>query len=375
MSERVLLQGNEALARGAALAGCDAFFGYPITPANEVCEWFAEEYVAGRVKLFIQSPSETASINLLYGAAAIGVRAMTATSGPGWGLMQETISHAAAARLPIVIVQVQRGAPGQGTIRHGQLDYLSATRGGGQGGYKTIVIAPYSVQENCDLVQLAFHLADKHRNPAVVLSDAVIGQMVEPVEIRLLDFGPLPSKEEWALTGTRHRKDGTRRHIFSGPGTIPSLDMRPQVLDYVQQMEMLDKKWQEIAASEVRCENYHVDDARVVLVAIGYTARVAKEAVHLCRAQGLAVGLIRPITVWPFPYEVIKEKATQGCDFLVVEDNLGQMLEDVKLAVEGRAKIHFVGLLSRHARMGEGVILPGKVVDEIKKILGGQVGG
>lgn len=374
MAEGLLLQGNEALARGAAIAGCDAFFGYPITPANEVCEWFAQEYDAGRVKLFIQSPSETATINMLYGAAAIGARVLTSTSGPGWGLMQETISHCAEAQLPIVIAQVQRGAPGQGTIRHGQLDYLSATRGGGQGGYKTIVLAPDSVQENCDLVQLAFYLADKYRNPAVVLTDAVIGQMLEPVEIRRLDFGPLEDKEEWILKGVRHRKDGTRRHIICA-GNIPSPDTRPQIMDYLGQMEILDKKWRDIEASEVRYESYYAEDAKLILVAIGYTARVAKEAVHLSRAQGLAAGLIRPITVWPFPYQAIREKASQGCDFLVVEDNLGQMLEDVKLAVEGRAKIHFIGLLARHARTGEGVILPGRVFSEVKKILGGESGG
>lgn len=201
-----------------------------------------------------------------------------------------------------------------------------------------------------------------------------MGAEVTKIQLRRLDFGPLEDKEDWVLKGVRHRKDGTRRHIICA-GNMPSPDTRPQIMDYLEQMEILDKKWRDIEASEVRYESYYAEDAKLILVAIGYTARVAKEAVHLSRAQGLAAGLIRPITVWPFPYQAIREKASQGCDFLVVEDNPGQMLEDVKLAVEGQAKIHFIGLLARHARTGEGVILPGRVFSEVKKILGGESGG
>ncbi|MFQ5827324.1 MAG: 3-methyl-2-oxobutanoate dehydrogenase subunit beta, partial [Dehalococcoidia bacterium] len=191
VAERILVQGNEAVGLGAVAAGCTGFFGYPITPQNEITEWFARE-MPKRGGVFVQPQSETGSINMLYGGAATGLRVMTSTSSPGWGLMQEGMSCLANAELPCVVVLVQRAGPGQGTTRTAQTDYLSATRGGGQGGYKTIVLAPASVQENCDLVQLAFHLADKYRNPVVVLTDAVIGQMAEPLETRTLDFGPLP---------------------------------------------------------------------------------------------------------------------------------------------------------------------------------------
>lgn len=361
MSERILVQGNEAVGWGAISAGCKGFFGYPITPQNEITEWFARE-LPKRGGVFLQSQSETGSINMLYGAAATGMRVITSTSSPGWGLMQETMSHAANAELPFVVVLVQRAGPGQGTTRQGQMDYLSVTRGGGQGGYKNIVLAPASVQENCDLVQLAFHLADKYRNPVVVLTDAIIGQMAEPLEIRSLDFGPLPEKE-WAIVGKGYRKDGKRRVVSCGQGQVP---IEPYT-NFMLLLQALDRKYNEMQ-KEVRFEDYLTDDARLVLIAYGYTARVSKEAVIRARREGLKVGLLRPITLWPFPYGKIKDLALKGKSFLTVEDSLGQLIDDVRLGVDGKAEVHFLGALARHMPTDAGMILPGRVLEEIKRV-------
>ncbi|MEK7847561.1 MAG: 3-methyl-2-oxobutanoate dehydrogenase subunit VorB [Chloroflexota bacterium] len=364
MAERMLIQGNEAIGYGAVSAGCVTFFGYPITPQNEVTEWFARE-MPKREGVFIQPHSESGSINMLYGGAATGLRCLTSTSSPGWGLMQETMSHMANAELPAVIVLVQRGGPGQGTTQHAQMDYLSATRCGGPGGYKNIVLAPASVAENCDFVQLAFHLADKYRNPVVVLTDAIIGQMAEPVEIRSLDFGPLPPKD-WAIGGKGRRPDRKRRFIQCGQGQI-SAEPYPNYLTFIRALDAKIRRMQ----SEVRFESYLMDDARLVVVAYGYVARVAKEAVNLARREGLRVGLLRPITVWPFPYEPLRARAEAGAVFLAVEDSLGQLVEDVRLGVDGRAPIHFLGMLERHDPTGAGMLLPGRLLQEIKKIYSG----
>lgn len=366
MAERILVQGNEAVGWGALSAGCLTFFGYPITPQNEITEWFARELPA-RNGVFLQSHSEVSSINLLYGAAAVGVRVMTSTSSPGWALMQETMSHLANAQLPCVVVLVQRGGPGQGTTRHAQMDYLSATRGGGQGGYKTIVLAPASVQENCDLVQLAFHLSDKYRNPAVVLTDAIIGQMAEPLEVRGLEFGSLPAKD-WAIGGKGHRPDRQRRLLTCAQG-LQAVAPYPDYLSFIRALDEKNKQMQQ----EVRWENYQTQDAALVVVAYGYAARVAKEAINLARRQGLRVGLLRPITAWPFPYQALKELAARGARFLVVEDSLGQLVEDVRLGVEGRAPVHFLGMLARHMPTDGGMLLPGRVLQEIRQVYGQPV--
>ena len=362
MGERVFAQGNEAVGWGALMAGCDAFFGYPITPQNETTEWFAREFPK-RGRIFVQSQSETGSINMLYGAAAAGVRCMTSTSSPGWGLMQEGMSHIAAADLPCVVVLVQRGGPGAGTTRHAQTDYLSVTRCGGQGGYKNIVPAPASAQETHDLMQLAFYLADKYRNPVVLLTDGIMGQVREPVELSTIDFGPLPEKG-WALRGRDNQKDKGRRFVHSAVGLIPTA----MGLSYNSWLEHADKKYREMA-SEVRYETYQDEDARVLLVAYGYPARVCTEAVDMARAQGLKVGLIRPITLWPFPYQVIKQKANLGCKFLVVEDSLGQMIEDVRMGVEGQAEVHLLGILARHLPHDGGMLMPNRVVEEVRRLL------
>jgi len=359
MGEKIFVEGNEAIGWGAIAAGCLHFFGYPITPQNEITEFFARE-LPKRGGCFVQSEAEFASIALLYGGASTGVRAMTSTASPGWSLMQEGISCMVNAELPCVIVDVQRGGPGQGTVTHSQMDYLSATRGGGHGGYKTIVLAPHSVQESHDLMQLAFCLADKYRNPVVVLSDGVLGRTMESLEMKTLEFGPLPRKD-WAVKGTAE-KAGVRSAVICAQGTT---DWPP----YVTMLERFGKKWDQMRDNEVRYEAYQADDAVLLLVAFGYVARSCKEAVNMARSQGLKVGLLRPITMWPFPYEVIRNRALEGVKFLVVEDNLGQMVDDVRLGVEGKAEVHFLGALARHVPTSLGMIMPETVLEEVERLL------
>ncbi len=363
MPETLFVQGNESLCMGAMEADCHAFFGYPITPQNEITEWFARE-LPKRGKVFVQTQCETGAINMLYGGAATGVRCITSTSGPGWALMQETMSHLANAELPCVIVLVMRGGPGQGTTRHSQMDYTSVTRGGGQGGYKNIVLAPWSAQELHDFAQLAFHLADKYRNPVIIASDAILGQMAEPIEPKKLDFGPLPSKDNWIVKGTAYRPDATMRAVICGNGTSPSPDY-PTYIDFV---EALGKKFKTIREEEVRFETYFVDDANLIVVAFGSTARTSHEAVRMARQQGLKVGLLRPISLFPFCYDRIRELAKSGKKFLVVEDNLGQMIEDVEKGVAERQPVHFLGMLARHSKREQGMIFPDRILEEIKKV-------
>ena len=355
--------GNEAVGWGALQANCEAFFGYPITPQNETAEWFAREFPA-RGKVFLQAPSETSAINMVFGGASTGARVMTSTSSPGWGLMQETMSHLVNAELPCVVVLVQRGGPGQGTTRHAQMDYLSVTRGGGQGGYKNLVLAPASVQETHDLVQLAFHLAEKYRNPVVVLSDGVIGLTMEYLEVKTLDFGPLPPKD-WAIEGTEKHPDSLKHYILCAQGLVSW----PPYQNYLSLLEALNKKYQAMAQEELRYETWGLEDARLILVAYGYTSRVCRAAALAAREQGLPVGLVRPITLWPFPYEVIRQKAHQGVPFLVVEDSLGQFVDDVRFGAEGRSPVHFLGVLARHTPQEMGLIFPERVLEEIRRVL------
>ena len=362
MNGKLFMNGNEAVGWGALAADCQAFFGYPITPQNEVTEWFAREFPK-RGRIFIQTSSETASINWLYGGACIGTRVITSTSSPGWSLMQETISHMVNTEVPCVVVLVQRGGPGQGTTRHAQMDYASAARGGGHGGCKNIVLTPASVQEVHDLVQLAFYLADKYRNPVIVLSDGMIGTMMEPIEFRTIDFGPLP-ENDWALRGKGRHKNGQRRVLSSAQGLVPTR-RNP---NYLTLLDTLHKKFQQIEAHEIRYETSGLEDAELVLVAFGYAARVSLQAMDWARAEGIKVGMIRPITVWPFHSQIIKEQAEKGVNFLVVEDNLGQMIMDVKMASEGKAKIYLVSALDRHEAMEGGAIYPEKVLEKIKEI-------
>jgi 2-oxoglutarate ferredoxin oxidoreductase subunit alpha len=355
-SEKVLTPGYEAIGMAGLSAGCLHFFGYPITPQNEITEFFASE-LPKRGGRFVQAESESAVGAMLFGAAATGVRVMTSTSGPGWALMQETLSHISWCDLPCVVVDVQRGGPGQGTTRHAQTDYLSATRGG-YGGYKSIVLAPASVQECHDLVQLAFYLADKYRILVIVLTDGLMIQFREQIECKVLDFKPLPPKD-WILNGT-DKKDGRWNFVISAKGNFMD--------NYKPMWEALDKKYQLIAENEVRYETIQANDATLLLVAHGYVARCCKAAMEMARSKGLKVGLIRPVTLWPFPHDVIKQKASEGCKFLVVEDNMGQMIEDVRLGAKKEEEVHFLGLQARHRGGEMGMIFPDPIFEEVCKL-------
>jgi 2-oxoglutarate/2-oxoacid ferredoxin oxidoreductase subunit alpha len=357
----MLIEGNVAICRGAISAGCQAYFGYPITPQNEIIEFCASEFPK-MGKVFVQAQSELGSINMLYGALASGARAMTATSGPGWSLMQETISAMVNAELPAVIVDVQRGGPGGQPIRHAQQDFAHCTRGGGSGDYKNIVLTPASAQECCDFMQLAFHLAAKYRNPVIVMSDALIGQTREVVNVEKIDFGPVPGND-WAAVGKGRHNDGKRHFVEHSAG------FSPRYPSYLAFLEHLNRKILEMEKNEIRFECYQTDDAELVLVAYGYTARVSKEAVNRARAEGLRVGLIRLLTAWPFPQETIRQTARQGSKILVVEDSLGQMLEDVRCAAQGLTDLFHVGILDRHLPTDGGMILPEKVFGKIKAIM------
>jgi len=358
MAKRILAEGNEAVGWGALSAGCQCFFGYPITPQNEIMELLARE-LPERGGVFVQSQCETGSINMLYGAATAGVRAMTSTASPGWALMQEGMSDMASANLPGVVVVVQRIGPGVQRVEHAQMDYNSVTKGG-IGGYKNIVLAPASVQETHDLMQLAFHLADKYRHPVVVLTEGILGHVIEPLEIKKIDFGPLPEKG-WAVTGEGRHKDGKYREI--GPSYHPLYDGT-----YLNYLNALREKYRAMQ-SETRYEEYRTRDAEVVLVAYGYCARVSAEAVDMARSEGLKAGLLRPITLWPFPSQPIRNKAARGAKFLAVEDSLGQMVDDVKMAVEGKAEVSLADVTFRHMPSEEGMILPGRLLQEIRRLL------
>jgi 2-oxoglutarate ferredoxin oxidoreductase subunit alpha len=358
LGNRILVEGNEAIGWGALSAGCKCFFGYPITPQNEIMEFLARE-LPKRNGVFVQSQCETATIYMLYGAAAAGVRAMTSTASPGWALMQEGMSDLAGANLPCVVVVVQRIGPGVQRVEHAQMDYNSVTKGG-VGGYKNIVLAPASIQEQHDFVQLAFYLADKYRHPVIVLSEGLMGHIMEPLEVKTIDFGPLPPKD-WAVKGQGKHEDGKYREL--GPSYHPLYDGT-----YLNYLNALREKYKAME-SEVRFEEYHTEDAKIILVAYGYCARVSAEAVDMARAQGLKAGLLRPITLWPFPSKPILDKATQGCKFIAVEDSLGQMVDDVKMAVAGKAEVHLIDVTFRHVPSEEGMIMPGKVLEEIKRLI------
>lgn len=365
MAEKQLIKGNHAVGWGALNADVDAFFGYPITPQNEVIEFMARELPA-RGKTFVQIQSENGSIMTVYGAAAAGFRVMTSTAGPGWSLMQEGMSHLTAGDLPCVIVITQRGGPGQGSIRHAQMDYDPVTRGGGAGGYKNIVLAPNSVQEVHDFVQLAFHLADKYCNPVIVLSDGIVGLILEAVELKPMEFDPVPEKD-WAVKGRdTHPEQMMRRFVHSSPA---SGKFREGFFHYGAWLEHFHQKHLDMAANEVRYEEILTDDAELIIVAFGYVSRVCTEAIHRARAEGLKVGLLRPITLWPLPSEAMKEHADKGRKILVVEDNLGQLVDDVQCAVEGKTEVHHLGMLARHLPTDGGMIMPGRVLEEIRRVL------
>ena len=352
--EVTLMKGNEALARAAIRCGVDGFFGYPITPQTEIIETLSALKpweTTGMV--VVQAESEVASINMLYGGGGAGKRVMTTSSSPGVALMQEGIAYMAGAEVPGVIVNVQRGGPGLGTIQPSQSDYFQATRGGGNGDYNVIVLAPASVQEMADFVDLAFTLAFRYRNPAMILSDGVIGQMMEKVV--LPPFKPRRTDEEvikecpWATTGrTKNRK----------PNIITSLELKPEVME--QRNLHLQAKYREIEEKEVRFETEHCEDAGCLIVAFGSAARIAEKSVELAREEGIKAGLFRPITLWPFPSKALAEMAKGKRHILVAEINAGQMIQDVRLAVGNEVPVSHFG------RLGGIVPDPTEIVEELK---------
>jgi len=355
--EVMLMKGNEAIAHAAIRCGADGYFGYPITPQSEVLETLAKLKpweTTGMVVL--QAESEVASINMIYGGAGAGKRVFTSSSSPGIALMQEGIAYMAGAELPGVFVNVQRGGPGLGTIQPSQSDYLQATRGGGNGDYNVIVLAPNSVQEMADFMDLAFTLAFRYRNPAMILSDGVIGQMMEKVV--LPEQKPRRTEEEvirecpWASTGrTRDRK----------PNIITSLELMPEAME--QRNLHLQEKYRTIKEREVRYETIELDDADIMIVAFGSAARIAEKAIELAREEGIKAGLFRPITLWPFPEKQLAEAAHGKRGVLVVEINAGQMIQDVRLSVNGEEPVEHFG------RLGGIVPEPEEIVKAIKEKL------
>jgi 2-oxoisovalerate ferredoxin oxidoreductase alpha subunit len=339
--QKQLTKGNEAIVKSAVLAGCRAFYGYPITPASEIAE-AAALYLPQAGGVFIQAESEVAAINMLYGGASAGVRAMTASSGPGISLMQEGFSYLAGAELPCVVADIMRGGPGLGNIAPEQGDYNQVVKGGGHGCYRTLVLAPAGVQEMADLTTLAFDLADRYRNPVVVLADGCIGQMMEPVEFSARAAVPPPP--DWAVLGTA----ATR------PNLISSIYLEPDALE--QHIRKLEAKYRIAERDEVRFESWRTDDAEIVLVGYGIMGRVLKSVVELARARGIAAGLLRPITLYPFPSAKVRDLARHARAFGVVELSTGQMVEDVRLALAGSAPVEFFSRVGGNVPSAEEVL-------------------
>jgi pyruvate/2-oxoacid:ferredoxin oxidoreductase alpha subunit len=340
---RGLLKGNVAAVKGAILAGCRSFYGYPITPAGEILE-AAAIYFPKIGGTFLQAESEIAAINMVYGAAAAGERTMTASSGPGCSLMQEGISYLAGAELPCVIVDIVRGGPGLGNLGPEQGDYKQMVKGGGHGNYRTIVLAPDSVQEMCDLTMRAFDLADRFRNPVVVLADGFIGQMMEAVELPPVATAP-PAKP-WAVQGTAQ----TRENL------INSLYLLPEELE--KQVRKLERKYQEMSEAGLMYEEYCTDGAEIIAVGYGIVARILKTAVQQARRRGIKLGLLRPISLWPFPAAILSALAHQpeARGFFVAELSTGQMVEDVRLVVREKRPIYFFSRVGGMAPTAEELV-------------------
>lgn len=350
VSDVSLMKGNEALAEAAIRAGCRAYFGYPITPQSEILEYLAEEG-RSRGMIVLQAESEVASINMVYGAAGAGARVMTSSSSPGISLMQEGISYIASAELPCLIVNVNRGGPGLGTIQPSQGDYFQAVKGGGHGDYRLIVLAPSSVQEMADFVFDAFDLADRYRNPVMILADGALGQMMEKVHFRAYDPKDHTPDKPWATTGKLKSRE---RNI------ITSLHIQPEKMEQIN--IRLQEKYRLVSEREVRSEHFHTDDADYLIVAYGLAARIGQGAVEKLRSNGIRAGLLRPITLYPYPTQEIARLAEQVRGVLVVEMNAGQMVEDVRLAVEGRVPVRFYG------RMGGIIPSPDEVVGAMEEL-------
>lgn len=349
------MKGNEAIARAAIRCGADGYFGYPITPQSEVLETLAllkPWETTGMTVL--QAESEVAAINMIYGGAGAGKKVFTSSSSPGIALMQEGIAYMAGAEMPGVFVNVQRGGPGLGTIQPSQSDYYQATRGGGNGDYKVIVLAPASVQEMADFMDLAFTLAFRYRNPAMILSDGVIGQMMEKVV--LPPFKPRRTEEEiakecpWATIGRTHGRK---------PNILTSLELKPEVME-LRNLH-LQRKYKEIEEKETRWETSQTDDADYLIVSFGSAARISEKAIEMARAEGIRVGLFRPITLWPWPSQALAREAQGKKGILTVEINAGQMVDDVRLAVNGQLPVEWFG------RLGGIVPEPEEIVNALKQ--------
>jgi len=358
MKEAILMKGNEAMAEAAIRAGADAYFGYPITPQSEVIEYLMHEEPQNRTGMVVlQAESELAAINMVYGAAACGKRVMTSSSSPGISLKLEGISYMAGSEIPCLIANVMRGGPGLGTIQPGQSDYFQATKGGGHGDYRLIVLAPSTVQEMADFVDLGFELAFKYRNPAMILSDGAIGQMMEKVFLpeqkeRLSNEKIIELYGDWATTG----KPASRERNI-----ITSLDLKPerQELHNIH----LQEKYKMIEENEIRYEEIQCEDADYIMVAFGTSARLCQKVIELGREKGLKLGLLRPITLWPFPKQPIADYADKVKGFLSVEMNSGQMVEDVLLAVKGKAPVEHYG------KMGGMIASPSEILQALEEKL------
>ena len=346
---RILMDGNRAIAEAAIRAGCQCYFGYPITPQNELSEYMAAHLARKKDCAFVQAESEIAAINMVYGASIAGVRAMTSSSSPGISLKQEGISFLAACELPAVIFNMSRGGPGLGSIAAAQSDYFQATRGGGHGDYRTIVLAPSSVQELADLTHRAFDLADKFRIPVIILGDGVLGQMMEPVEFKHETPAKLPLRED-ALRGAKGRPSKIVKTFTSNPLELEEINWS------------LFRRYALIQREETTYDTFLAEDAQLIVVAFGIAARIAKGAIKTVRREGLKVGLLRPTTLWPFPSEKIQEMSRTQKQYFVFEMNMGQMVEDVQLALGGKGEVSFYG------RPGGVIPTPNEVARIISRI-------
>jgi 2-oxoglutarate/2-oxoacid ferredoxin oxidoreductase subunit alpha len=350
MSEKVLMKGNEAIAEAAIRAGCRYYFGYPITPQTEIAHYMAKKMpkIGG---VFLQAESEIAAINMVYGAASAGKRVMTSSSSPGISLKQEGLSYIAGAELPAVIVNIVRCGPGLGGILPAQCDYFQSVKGGGHGDYKMVVLAPDSVQELYELTIDAFNISDKYRVVAMIMGDGILGQMMEAVEFRA-DENNANTEKPWATTGTNlEREHNVITSIYIDPETLEQHNLK------------LQQKYREIEKNETRAEVFNCDNADVILAAYGTVARIVKNVIKQAEKEGIKVGLIRPISLWPFPNEQFEKYATTPKAFLTVEMSAGQMVEDVRLAVNGKRKVYF------HGRMGGMVPTQSEILQKIKDII------
>jgi len=353
VAQKELMYGNHAIVEGVIHAGCRFFAGYPITPQNEIPEYMSIRMneVGG---VFLQTESELAAINMLFGAAASGARVMTSSSSPGISLMQEGLSYITGSDIPVLVVNVVRGGPGLGNIAPAQSDYFQSTKGGGHGDYYTITLAPNSAQELFEFPKLAFEMAEKYRNPALILADGLLGQIMEPIEFsyQAVDPKSLPA-QDWWLTGCKGRERRVVRSYDLRPGKLEEWNLRRY------------EKYQKIIKNEQRYEAVHCDDAEIIVVAYGTSARVSAAGIKMARDKGIKAGLLRPITLWPFPNDVLNSLSKKVQNFLVVEMSLGQMIEDVKLAIECRSKVFF------HGRPGGGIPTAKEIYEKIIQSLGG----